>query len=150
MNKDYQNFIKTCGLLSNDLNRYTARIGIFAENDPFKRAKIARIHSLGASSRNLQEREFLKRSINFKKDEIKKYALAISKGVKKTGKMSYPFLNGLSRFIVDNVVVDYLEHNGYGELQPLKQTTIRKKGNNKILQDKLHLIKSIKNKVVEE
>lgn len=150
MNKDYQNFIKTCGLLSNDLNRYTARIGIFADNDPFKRAKIARIHSLGAPSRHLPEREFLKRSINLKKDEIKKYALAISNGVKQTGKMSYPFLNGLSRFIVDNVVVDYLEHNGYGELQSLKQTTIRKKGNNKILQDKLHLIKSIKNKVVEE
>ena len=150
MNKDYENFIKSCGLLSNDINKYTARVGIFAENDPFKRAKIARIHSLGAPSRNLHEREFLKRSIKFKKDKIIKYAFAISKGVKKTGKMSYPFLNGLSRFIVDNVVVDYLEHNGYGELHPLTQTTIRKKGNDKILQHKLHLIKGITNKVVEE
>lgn len=143
-------FKDKCERMTADFKKHSVRIGIFADNDPFKRANIAAIHSRGVPSRNLPEREFLKRSVNYSKDKIEAYITNIAQGVvhlASSGKMVYPLLNGLGRYTVDNVVVDYLEHNGYGELEPLKATTIMKKGNNKILQDKLHLIKALTSKV---
>lgn len=129
---------------------YCGYIGIFNDEDPNNRADILKTNCLGSPVQARPARNLFQvfhKKINHQFNSIfNTFIGSINIHLKYPSQISN-FFKSITMFLKTNILENYINNNGYGEIPPLKQSTIQKKHNNKIWRDTYAMIKAIKVRV---
>ena len=126
---------------------YSIQYGIFNN----ERAEKLKRHTYGSPARHLPKRDIMRPPlIKYRKKIAQQYRFLLLNTNVRQKHALYPVYNALGRFIIDNIIKNYLENNGEGELTPLSEKTIEKKGHNKILRDTYKMFNALNSRVKEK